>query len=175
MSKKLFGLLVVLLLVGCGGKAPSVQEVPVKGSRLNPLPFDEPYTFIGTYGDYPVEFTICLRELIRGSEAVKKMKSDYQFNKRDKGEEPIYFTVDFRLDYLESEDDDFFYIDDDMFEYFKSDYALYKSRGILWGYNYLDSEMYEGSSTSGQVGLIIPKKDVGYICFKDNLWFKLPE
>lgn len=144
------------------------------GERKNPAKFSETINFYGTYGGDEASFTMALNGLIRGEEAFAKMKADNKYNEISENEEPIYFIVDFSLLKYAPEDDDYYYLSDMDFNYHNADYSEYNTSSNIVVKNELSTKLYEGSTISEIVGLIIPKDSQGYIVFDDLFWFKLP-
>lgn len=157
---------------------PPETEAPkteAYGSRKNPAELGETVEASAEYGGDPIEFEITLTNLIRGEEAHDRMIGDNQFNEIGEDEEVVYATVDFTLvDYV-TDDDDAFLISDYDFRYYKIDYSSYDSDNYIVVSNEIFAELYPGASTTGTVAFVIPKDDVGYILYKDFIWFKLPE
>lgn len=141
------------------------------GERRNPIPLGEKATISGEYLGEPITFTITLKDKIEGEAALEKMKKDNPYNELKKGEEITYYTVDFTLDKYAPKDDDYFWISNDSFDSFKSDYAEYKTDTSTVVENELAAKVYEGGNVSGTIAIVSNKDDKGFIVFEDFLWF----
>lgn len=71
-------------------------------------------------------------------------------------------------------DDDYFLVSYFDFDYYTSSFASFRGGSIVGGDDELYGKLYEGASLYGDVIMLIPEGDHGYLQFKDFAWFALP-
>lgn len=151
----------------------SSQESSPEISRKNPAHFGELINAQADYIGIPIEYEIELSNLVRGDEAFQRALQMNQFNEIKEDEEIIFFDVSYKLLKFNPVEDDPVLVSRFDFEYYKDDFAQFRSDSSIVVEGELYGKVYENGEITGLVGMVIPKGNNGYLVFNDQVWFTL--